>query len=167
MSLLLLLFLSVNDGSTIRWAKDAGLAPSFHSESDGSMTAVYPIMEGTFDAMEHQRRRMQELTVDEIREKMLDKHNELRSLTALGLAPCSCGSLCGSGHEGSGYHPGSTNMNKLFWDSALETVAQNYADQCLFIHNSDRSAEAFTWSSLASWTQTTEKYMGENLYISS
>lgn len=161
------LLIAANAATTMRWAKDAGLAPSYQTESDGSVTAVYPIVEGSYEEIEQQRRRLQELTQDELRTKMLDKHNELRSLTALGLAPCTCGSLCGSGHQGSGYHPGATNMHQLFWDEALETVAQNYADKCLFIHNSARSTEAFAYSNLASWSQTEEYYMGENLYISS
>eukprot|EP01084_Bolivina_argentea_P122608 217246_1 len=88
-------------------------------------------------------------------------------MTARGEAPCSCSSDSYCGSINSGYHPGATNMNELFWDPALASVAQVYADQCYFIHNDQRSKEAYDKKSIALWAQTKEKYAGENLYISS
>ena len=41
------------------------------------------------------------------------------------------------------------------WNDELATVAQNYADRCVFEHNPDRSTQSETFS-----------YVGENLYAS-
>ena len=98
---------------------------------------------------------------------MLDEHNRLRSETAIGKAPCTCGSTCGDGPYGAGYHPGAKNMNSLFWDPSLKSVAQRYADRCLFIHNKDRTNEQNDIKSQALWAQTGPFNTGENLYISS
>ena len=91
----------------IRWAKDAGFAPVFAEEDDGSVTAEWPIYEGKMEDLEKIRRGLQDQYTDtEWAQLMLNYHNELRSTTALGLAPCKCGSYCGKSPGGAGYHPG-------------------------------------------------------------
>lgn len=45
---------------------------------------------------------------------------------------------------------------KQVWSSELASVAQSYAAQCVFQHNSDRTSQQSTFS-----------YVGENLYITS
>lgn len=77
---------------------------------------------------------------DSDKDTMLDKHNEFRSTIA-------------QGNEGS--HPSATNMIKMEWSDELATVAQDYADLCIFAHNSDRTNQQETFS-----------YVGENLYAS-
>lgn len=77
---------------------------------------------------------------DSEKDTMLDKHNEFRSTIA-------------QGNEGS--HPSATNMIKMEWSDELATVAQDYADLCIFAHNSDRTNQQETFS-----------YVGENLYAS-
>jgi len=52
--------------------------------------------------------------------RVLDKHNELRSLVARGEQPGQ---------------PKATNMRRLVWSHELETVAQRWADQCVFGHD--------------------------------
>eukprot|EP00486_Rosalina_sp_Unknown_P006302 CAMPEP_0201569412 /NCGR_PEP_ID=MMETSP0190_2-20130828/11068_1 /ASSEMBLY_ACC=CAM_ASM_000263 /TAXON_ID=37353 /ORGANISM="Rosalina sp." /LENGTH=686 /DNA_ID=CAMNT_0047991689 /DNA_START=126 /DNA_END=2186 /DNA_ORIENTATION=+ len=151
----------------MKWAKDAGRAPTFNEEDDGSVTAIFPIMEGTYNDIEPVRRRLQQMSSAEFAIAVLDEHNRLRSTTAVGEAPCKCGSTCGTGHKGAGYHPGATNMNSLFWDKSLADVAQTYADKCLFIHNDQRTNEQSDRMNDAQWAQTKDKYCGENLYISS
>jgi hypothetical protein len=39
------------------------------------------------------------------------------------------------------------------WNIELASIAQNYADQCKWAHNSDRSSASSTYS-----------YVGENIY---
>lgn len=165
----LLLGYAAAETVTMKWAKDAGLSPVYHEEDDGSLTVEYPIFEGTYEQIEPIRRRLQALTDYELRKLLLDKHNELRSTTARGLAPCGCSGdkYCGSGHQGAGYHPGAKNMNKLNWDYALEVTAQSYSDKCAFIHNDNRGSEAFGNKRYSQWTFTKQKDTGENLYISS
>merc|ERR1719481_2033774 len=52
--------------------------------------------------------------------RVLDKHNELRSLVARGEQPGQ---------------PQAANMRRLLWSHELETVAQRWADQCIFGHD--------------------------------
>lgn len=84
------------------------------------------------------RRNLQDGLSDSQKEEMLDKHNDLRRAIA-------------NGDEGS--HPAATNMIKMEWSDELSTVAQNWADGCVFAHNSGRNGE-----------QDTFDYVGENLY---
>jgi len=58
------------------------------------------------------------------RQMILDKHNELRSKVAKG--------------EESG-QPKASDMRALVWNSELEAVAQRWADQCTFGHDSNRA----------------------------
>merc|ERR1711860_24734 len=48
--------------------------------------------------------------------------------------------------------PTASNMEKMEWDSSLETIAQSYADTCVWQHNSQRSTGM-------------SYYVGENLYL--
>lgn len=61
-----------------------------------------------------------ELT-DEDKQQLLDFHNELRSVTALG---------------GTGSQPAATDMVKLVWDDDLAAGAKEWADACVFEHDS-------------------------------
>ena len=166
----------------INGTEHARSSPTFHSEPDGSVTANHSIMFSYDDVENQPRRRLLSEAEEppawpsnEFRQKMLDLHNNLRSVTASGKAPCLCGNLCGKGPEGKGYHPGATNMNKLFWDPSLEKVAQNFAEKCIFNHDPEKKQEALALQALASWTQPNELYgsqgknplsIGENLAIS-
>jgi len=60
---------------------------------------------------------------------ILDKHNELRRRVAKGEET-----------EGSpGPQPGAANMKKMVWNNELEEIAQRWADQCTFGHDSIRT----------------------------
>lgn len=62
---------------------------------------------------------------------ILCKHNETRSRVALGTYTSNV----------SGELPVATDMIRLQWDAKLEQVAQNYANQCVWAHNSDRRSQ--------------------------
>ena len=64
----------------------------------------------------------------EAKQAILDKHNELRRRVAKGE---ETGGI-------NGPQPGASNMKKLVWNSELETIAQRWADQCTFGHDSER-----------------------------
>ena len=64
-----------------------------------------------------------ELT-DAAKQDILDKHNELRRMVARGQEVGQ---------------PGAGDMKKLVWNTELETVAQRWADQCNFTHDSVRT----------------------------
>ena len=66
----------------------------------------------------------------EAKDYLLCKHNETRSKTALNEMQGAAGLL-----------PAAGNMARLVWDNELEQVAQDYADQCVWGHNSNRTAE--------------------------
>lgn len=61
---------------------------------------------------------------------LLCKHNETRSQIALGQFMGLYGNFAVA-----------TDMKRLQWDSKLETVAQHWADQCQWQHNSNRTTE--------------------------
>jgi len=71
---------------------------------------------------------------------LLTAHNELRQKVAAGL-------------EGHGTQPAAANMRKLVWNTELETVAQRWAGQCQFGHDSKRNKCDGT-------------YVGQNAYMS-
>ena len=79
------------------------------------------------------------------RTQLLDRHNFHRSQVAQGLV---------------GSQPSATNMIQLSWDEDLETVAQNYSDQCTFGNNSNRQNEYEIESGV-------NTLVGENFYITS
>jgi len=84
-----------------------------------------------------------------IQRMILDQHNFYRSLTALGTTP--------------GY-PSATNIESLVWDPALASVAQTYAEQCIWNHNSNRKAQFYATSGQSMWYDSTDIGVGENLY---
>ncbi|XP_055997126.1 CRISP/Allergen/PR-1-like [Ostrea edulis] len=51
--------------------------------------------------------------------------------------------------------PPATNMKEMTWSTELEAIARNYAKNCNFKHNKQRSGSSSTFS-----------YVGENLYVS-
>ncbi|XP_059471196.1 venom allergen 3-like [Neocloeon triangulifer] len=74
------------------------------------------------------------------RAALLDIHNKLRALVAFGRIPG---------------HPPARNMQQLTWDDELASVAQRWAEQCMFEHDKNRRVErfrvgqnlAFSWQS--------------------
>ncbi|GFG39137.1 hypothetical protein Cfor_06445, partial [Coptotermes formosanus] len=72
----------------------------------------------------------------------LDAHNNVRKKIAKGQETRGT----------SGPQPTAANMRKLVWDEELATVAQRWANQCTFQHDTCRSVARF--------------YVGQNLYIS-
>jgi hypothetical protein len=77
--------------------------------------------------------------------QMLDGHNQYRANVANGLV---------------GSQPPATNMTALVWDADLATVAQDWANNCTFAHNANRTTE---YQILTGSTD----YVGENLYATS
>merc|ERR1719228_3071687 len=66
---------------------------------------------------------------NEAKTVILDKHNELRRKVA-------------KGEETGGINapqPGAANMKKMVWNTELEEIAQRWADQCTFGHDSVRT----------------------------
>ena len=97
------------------------------------------------------------------KQQLLDAHNLYRSQTALGTMAAP-----------SGNQPQAANMNKLFWDPALEKVARDYATGCYIEHNDNRQQEMIspTVAPLATFTYpssapTNGLSCGENIYYSS
>ncbi|KAL6743738.1 hypothetical protein Aduo_016745 [Ancylostoma duodenale] len=75
---------------------------------------------------------------DKIRNKILDVHNELRSLTARGKAKDAVG----------GFAPKAAAMKKLKYDCSLEKLASAHAKKCQYGHSSPN----------------TRRGIGENIY---
>jgi len=84
-----------------------------------------------------------------IQRLILDEHNYYRSLTALGYTP--------------GY-PAATDIESLIWDPALASVAQSYADQCVWNHNANRKTQFYATSGQTMWYDSNDIGVGENLY---
>ncbi len=78
---------------------------------------------------------------------LLCLHNQARSEVALGQVPGASGNL-----------PKAQDMQALAWDAELEQVAQNYANQCTWQHNPNRTVEYLNIS-----TRPEITYVGENL----
>ena len=76
---------------------------------------------------------------EEGKQIILDKHNDLRRRVA-------------KGEEGG--QPEASNMKKLVWSNQLAAVAQRWADQCTFGHDSERS-------------KTDGTYVGQNAFFGS
>ena len=81
---------------------------------------------------------------------LLCQHNEIRSQTALGLTDA----------YGGGKHPVATNMKRLQWDENLAIVASNWAAQCSWDHNDDRTTD---YTALLTG-DVSGIYVGENIY---
>lgn len=60
---------------------------------------------------------------------ILEAHNRLRSAVAMGLQPGQ---------------PGAQNMKEIVWDDELAARAQNWANQCTFKHDPQRTINRFT-----------------------
>lgn len=91
------------------------------------------------------------LTTDQ-KQSLLDDHNDYRSTVANGDTPGQ---------------PAASNMNELFWDDALAAVAQNYAEQCIWAHNTDPAGDFVDTTASISATfgfDADEIAVGENLY---
>ena len=56
---------------------------------------------------------------------LVDKHNELRRKVA-------------RGEETNGPQPAASNMKKVVWNDELAVIAQRWADQCQFEHDTGR-----------------------------
>lgn len=80
---------------------------------------------------------------DEGRERVVTKHNELRSRLARGNVP---------------NQPPAADMNLLAWDEELARVSQAWAEQCTFAHNEDRQRQ------YAAATNS-DQPVGENIFI--
>ena len=85
----------------------------------------------------------------EARRYILCRMNEIRSQVALGTIEDDDGS--------DGGWPVATNMQRMQWDENLAAVAQNYAEECNFGHNSDRNAD------YAALTGLSSPMVGENI----
>ncbi len=81
------------------------------------------------------------------KKNILCLHNKFRSDTALGKVPGYAGNL-----------PMASNMQALRWDHTLEQVAQNYANQCVWQHNGQRTTDFQNLSGNPALT-----YVGENI----
>ncbi len=66
----------------------------------------------------------------EAKQFLLCKHNQTRSELALGSFPGLYGDF-----------PVATDMKRLQWDDKLEQVAQNWANQCRWLHNANRGSQ--------------------------
>ncbi len=86
---------------------------------------------------------------------LLCKHNETRSRIALGTYVSNVG----------GTLPVATDMIRLQWDTKLEQVAQNYADQCVWAHNPNRETQynALSPTDINGDPISTTESVGENL----
>jgi Cysteine-rich secretory protein family len=58
----------------------------------------------------------------------------------------------------SGVAPTAADMTRLVWDSNLATVAQNWANQCVFSHNDGRNTDYAALS-------TNAGQVGENIFV--
>merc|ERR1719334_2053546 len=58
---------------------------------------------------------------DAAKQSLLKHHNELRSRAAQGLD-----------------QPAAANLKKMSWNSELATIAQRWADQCIYQHDEER-----------------------------
>ena len=59
------------------------------------------------------------------KQALVDKHNELRRKVA-------------RGEETNGAQPAASNMKKLVWNEELAVIAQRWADQCQFDHDTGK-----------------------------
>eukprot|EP01084_Bolivina_argentea_P197348 338214_1 len=90
---------------------------------------------------------------------ILDAHNIYRSETANGNTPA----------PSRGTQPTAANMNKLFWDPALEKIATDYAKTCPGLeHNSNKRSDMENAQSIATFTFIyASPNVGENIWASS
>lgn len=72
---------------------------------------------------------------------ILDEHNRLRQLVALG-------------HVNG--QPGAANMMEMMWDDELAAMAQRWADRCSESHDSQRNVRRFTVGQNIGYSRTTK-----------
>lgn len=77
--------------------------------------------------------------------EIVNKHNDLRQYVASGKEK----------RGNPGPQPAATNMQTMSWDDELATVAQRWANQCNFGHDSCRSVERFVVGQNVAVTMTT------------
>lgn len=94
--------------------------------SDHTM-CLYTAASATCSAKTHDR----ELT-EGAKQGIVDAHNELRRKIA-------------RGEETHGSQPAASNMKKLVWNDEIAAIAQRWADQCIFDHDTNRNKEDDTW----------------------
>ena len=89
------------------------------------------------------------------KQKVLDLHNDYRSNVA-------SGNEADDGTDGT--YPTASNMNQLFWDDALASVAQTYSDTCVWGHNGNRNTEFYDYADEARFDYPSSNiYLGENI----
>lgn len=65
-----------------------------------------------------------------------------------------------------GFQPGASNMNSLFWDISLESLAMDYATQCIKGHNPNRNMDIFNYQQIAGFEFANNMFIGESWYSS-
>ncbi|EYC11667.1 hypothetical protein Y032_0050g2036 [Ancylostoma ceylanicum] len=88
---------------------------------------------------------------DKMRQRILDMHNDFRSLVASGKAKDKLVD------NGEGFAPQAANMRKLEYSCKLEEMAAKYAKKCVYGHSSDESR----------YLEKEKMYAGENLFRTS
>lgn len=85
---------------------------------------------------------------DSLRQIVLDAHNTLRSVVALGQAVNKDGSKL----------PAAANMNKMTYSTLVESYAQDHASSCVYGHNSVNGTSNNLWAtgSTAGYTDAGE-----------
>ncbi|XP_029047148.1 venom allergen 5-like [Osmia bicornis bicornis] len=76
----------------------------------------------------------------EEKQAILDEHNRLRQLVALGQI-----------HG----QPSAANMREMVWDDELAAIAQRWANRCTEIHDNSRNVRRFAVGQNIAWTWTT------------
>ena len=89
---------------------------------------------------------------------LLNIHNDYRS----GIANGEYNTLTYN------FQPSASNMNKLHWDIALESLAMDYAKHCIKAHNPIRHTDILNYKDIASFQYLNDNrmYVGENWYAS-
>eukprot|EP01084_Bolivina_argentea_P030034 55697_1 len=96
------------------------------------------------------RRRLTDFNKTTLYNALLDKHNEYRSITALGNTP---------------NQPSATYMNKLVWSESLAKVAKAYSEKCVWKHNTNRVQDLYAYQAEAIFKfDSISISVGENLY---
>ncbi|KAJ9593714.1 hypothetical protein L9F63_014762, partial [Diploptera punctata] len=83
------------------------------------------------------------VNTDEEKQAIVDEHNRVRAIVANGQ----------ESRGNPGPQPSAANMEKMQWDNDLAVVAQRWANQCNFGHDSCRNDARF--------------YVGQNVYMGS
>ena len=101
------------------------------------------------------------LLTEELRQEILDLHNDLRSQVALGNT--------GPGCSESSNQPQAANMNKLAWSYNLERYAQEYSDKCVWGHSDSdtRQTTVCSYSDDAQYGTSYCGWIGENIAVGS